>query len=89
MTLRTVTAEVISCPGKLGDAQYTALQINLDGFSSPYVLTLAMPAIGFRALSQQADPLELYRALAQAISSAGIQVEVRRRGENASSIRAA
>ena len=79
MALRTVTAEVISCPGKLGDAHYTALQINVDGFASPYVLTLAMPAIGFRALSQQVDPVDLYHALALAISAAGIKIDVRRR----------
>jgi len=81
MTLRAVTAEVINCPGKLGDAHYAALQINVEGFSSPYVLTLAMPAIGFRALSQQADPAQLYQALAGAISAAGIRVDLRSRGE--------
>jgi hypothetical protein len=81
MTRRIVKAEVINCPGRLGDAHYTALQINVDGFNSPYVLTLAMPAIGFRALSEQADPIVLYEALARAINSAMISVEVRGRGE--------
>ena len=35
-----VTAEVISCPGLLSDDAYSALQINIDGFESPYVLRL-------------------------------------------------
>lgn len=82
MSLRSVSAEVISCPGRLGDAQYTALQVNVDGYSSPYVLTLAMPALGFRALSEQVDPIELYQALAHAINSGGISVDVRGRGEH-------
>ncbi len=80
MAAGNVSAEVISCPGRLGDAQYTALQVNVEGFNGPYVLTLAMPAIGFRALSDQVDPVDLYSALAHAINLAGIDVEVRRRG---------
>lgn len=81
MSIRAVSAEVISCPGNLGDAKYIALQINVDGFNSPYVLTLAMPAIASRALSQQVDPADLYEAMAEAINSARIGVEVRGRGE--------
>ena len=82
MSIRAVSAEVISCPGRLGDAQYNALQINVEGFSSPYVLTLVMPAIATRALSQQAEPLELYATLADAINSAGVGIEISCRGES-------
>jgi len=48
-----VTAEVISCPGQLCDDAYSALQINIEGFESPYVLTLTLRAVGYKALSEQ------------------------------------
>ena len=35
MKLRRVTAEVISCPGQLGNAAFAALQVNVEGFHSP------------------------------------------------------
>lgn len=72
MTARQITADVISCPGRLGDVSYAALQINVEGFDSPYVLTLALPAIGYKALAEQADPIGIYRAIAQAVNNAGI-----------------
>ncbi len=68
VTTPRLTAEVISCPGRLGDVSYTALQVNVDSFESPYVLTLAFPAIGARALAAQIDPVEIYTAIAQAIN---------------------
>ena len=76
MSLGNVKAEVITCPGRLGDAEYFALQINVDGFESPYVLTLRMPAIGARALSERIKPVDLYEAMAQAINLARVHVEV-------------
>ena len=72
----SVSAEVISCPGRLGDVQFSALQINVEGFRSPYVLTLTMPAIGFRALSEQANVEDLYIALARAVNLAQVKVEI-------------
>ena len=69
-----VTAEVITCPGRLGDFEYRALQINIEGFNSPYVLTLALPAVGCHALSEQIDPADLYSTLASAINAAGAKV---------------
>ena len=76
MPLGNVSAEVITRPGRLGDSEYFALQINVEGFDSPYVLTLAMPAIGVRALSERVKPADLYEAMAQAINLAGMQVQV-------------
>jgi hypothetical protein len=76
MPLGNVKAEVITCPGRLGDSEYFALQINVDGFESPYVLTLRMPAIGARALSERIKPVDLYEAMAQAINVAKVQVAV-------------
>jgi hypothetical protein len=72
--MRTLTAEVISCPGRLGDVSYAAVQINMEGFDSPYVLTLALPAIGCRALAAQVDPILIYNAIAQAVNGAGIKL---------------
>lgn len=77
MSARAVTAEVISMPGRLGDVAYAALQINVAGFDSPYVLTLALPAIGYKALAEQADPIALYRALAEAVNKAGVALHER------------
>jgi len=77
MALGSVRADVISCPGTLGDAQYLALQIHVDGFKGPYVLTMAMPAIGFRALSEQVSTADLFEVLAKAINLAQPNVDVK------------
>ena len=37
LALKRLTADVISCPGQLCDDTYSALQINVEGFDSPYV----------------------------------------------------
>jgi hypothetical protein len=76
MPLGNVSAEVIMRPGRLGDSEYCALQINVEGFESPYVLTLAMPAVGVRALSERVKPADLYEAMAQAINLARVHVQV-------------
>jgi hypothetical protein len=74
MARGNLTAGVITCPGRLGDFEYRALQIDIEGFNSPYVLTLALPAVGCHALSEQIDPAELYDTLARAINAAGARV---------------
>lgn len=81
MPLGKISAEVIMRPGRLGDSEYFALQINVEGFDSPYVLTLAMPAIGVRALSERVKPADLYEAMAHAINLARAQVQVVKREE--------
>ena len=83
MPLGNVSAEVITRPGHLGDSEYFALQINVEGFDSPYVLTLAMPAIGVRALSERVKPADLYEAMAQAINIAKVHVDVLKAEEEA------
>lgn len=75
--LNRVTAEVISCPGQLWDDVYSALQINVEGFQSPYVLTLALRAVGYKALSAQGDPRSVFEAIASAVNNANIAVEVK------------
>jgi len=74
--LNRVTAEVISCPGQLWDDSYWALQINLEGLESPYVLTLSLSALGYKALSEQSNPLAVYQAVASAVNNANVLVEV-------------
>lgn len=76
MPIGNISAHVITCPGRLGDFEYTALQIDIAGFSSPYVLTLALPAIGCRALGEQIEPAKLYKALARSINDAQVIVEL-------------
>lgn len=53
----------------------------MEGFESPYVLTLTMPAIGVRALSERIKPADLYEAMAQAINVAKVHVEVLKAAE--------
>ena len=77
MKMGQIKAEVISCPGGLGNAQFSALQLNVAGFQSPYVLTLALRAVGYKALSEQAEPAALFSALARAVNDADIAVPVR------------
>jgi len=77
MSEHLVSAEVINCPGRLGDTLYLALQVNVEGFSSPYVLTLALSKICCAALSKQIDPDSLYHALAAAINLGGVSVTSR------------
>lgn len=72
-----VTAEVISCPGQLCDDAYSALQINIEGFESPYVLTLTLRAVGYKALSEQGDPFAVCQAIAAAVNDARIAVELK------------
>jgi len=72
-----VTAEVISCPGLLSDDAYSALQINIEGFESPYVLTLTLRAVGYKALAEQGDPFAVCQAIAAAVNDARIGVELK------------
>jgi len=69
MTLKEISAELISRPGGLGDASYPALEIQVHGFQSPYVLTLAFPAVVYRALAEQVDPRVVYDAIANAVNA--------------------
>ena len=72
-----ITAEVIECPSRWGDGVYRALEISIEGLTTPYHCVLALPANTYRDISGQVDPAELYAALAEAINQAGINVEVR------------
>ena len=74
MTQGRIKAEVISCPGQLGNTTYRALQLSVEGFDSPYALTLAMRALGYQALAEQADPDALFEELAGAVNDARIAV---------------
>lgn len=64
-----ITAEVITRPGNLGDVSYAALQIAVEGFESPYALTLMMPTVGYKALAEQSDPAKVLEAIAESINS--------------------
>lgn len=74
-----ITAEVISCPGVLGNARFAALQLNVEGFRSPYVLALSLRALAYKALSEQVDPAAVFKALASAVNEADVVVRVRPR----------
>lgn len=66
-----IAANVMTCHGALGDEEYPALEIRLAEFKSPYVLRLALPAVVYKALAEQIDPVLLYEALARAVNSVG------------------
>lgn len=74
--LKRITAEVIECPGQLSNDTYCALQVNIEGFESPYVLTLALRAVGYRALAERADPAAVYGAIAAAVNEARVAIEM-------------
>ncbi len=74
MNQRHISAEVISCPGRLGDLAYPAVQLEVEGFESPYVLTLTLSCIGYRALAEQMDPRAIYEAIASAVNCGQVTV---------------
>ena len=66
---RSITADVISCPGRLHDATYRALEITIEGVEMPYHCVLALPAVACHGLEGQVDIGELYQSLADAINA--------------------
>jgi len=80
MNHNDISAQVISRPGALGDVSYPALEIHLQGFASPYVLTLSFPAVVYRALAEQVDPVLVYDAIAAAVNDAHRQDGAAARG---------
>lgn len=74
---RPVAAHIITCPGRLGDEVYRALEISIEGVVTPFHMVLALPAVSCRALGDQIDPAELYDVLAQAINGSGAGIEMR------------
>lgn len=83
MTKGQISLEVISCPGDLGNTTYSALQLNVEGFESPYVLTLALRALGYKALAEQADPHAVLRVLAEAVNDAEVAVALKTKRDRA------
>lgn len=71
-----LTARVIECPGRWEDAVFEALQIDIEGFKSPFVMTMALPKVSCHALAQQVDPHDVYHLIATAINEAGFTVRV-------------
>lgn len=65
---RAIKAEVILRPGNL-DVTFAALEISVAGLQTPYHFILQMPAIGYKALAEQANPVEVYEAIAKAINA--------------------
>lgn len=77
MSLHPITAEVITCPGRLGDDSFRALEISIESLVTPFHMVLALPAVSCHALARQVEPAELYDVIAGAINGAGVGVEVR------------
>lgn len=77
MALGKVEAQVISMPGKHGDFNYAALCVEVDGLQGPYVLTMALPVVGARALGAQADPMELYEGIAGSINRSHLNIDLK------------
>ena len=66
--MNAITASVITCPGRLGDDIYRALEINIAGVSTPFHAVLALPAVTCHALRESVDVAELYAELARRIN---------------------
>lgn len=71
-----VTAAVIECPGRWEDAIFEAVQIDVEGLKTPFVMTMALPKVSYHALSEFVQPCDLYRAIADAINKARSSVTV-------------
>lgn len=76
MTQQSVHVNVITCPGRLGDEFFRALEIAINGMTTPLHMLFALPAVSCRALSQQVDPAKLYDAMAKAINESRMMIEV-------------
>lgn len=75
--MKLITAEVITCPGRWEDATFQALEISIEGVSSPFHMTMALSKVSVKALAEQVDPDELYAALAAGINASMTRVSVR------------
>ena len=71
-----ITATVIECPGRWEDALFEAVQIDGEGLETPFVMTMALPKVSYRALSEFVKPGDLYQAIAAAINKARSSVKV-------------
>ena len=71
-----ITATVIECPGKWEDSIFEALQIDIAGLKTPFVMTMALPRGSYRALSEFVNPVDLYQAIVDAINRAQASVKV-------------
>ena len=71
-----IIAECISCPGRLGDDTFEALEIRVAGVRSPFHMVLALSKVSVKALVEQVDPTALYTTLADAINQAHVSIEV-------------
>lgn len=71
-----ITATVIECPGNWEDSIFEAVQIDVEGLKTPFVMTMALPKGSYRALSEFVKPCDLYHAIADAINIAQASVKV-------------
>ena len=71
-----ITATVIECPGRWEDSLFEAVQIDVEGVKTPLVMTMALPKVSYRALSEFVKPGDLYQAIADAINKAQASVKV-------------
>lgn len=76
ITERKITATVIECPGRWEDSIFEALQIDIEGVATPFVMTMALPKVCYRALSPFVRPADLYAAIAAAINGAQASINV-------------
>lgn len=64
-----IKAEVISCPGNLGDTAYHTLEIKIEGFESPQHLIMPFPAVAYKSLESIANPLDVLQEIANRINN--------------------
>ena len=76
VTKGNVMASVIECPGRWEDSIFEAVQIDIEGLDTPFVMTMALPKVCYRALSPFVRPADLYKAIAKAINKASLYMEI-------------
>ena len=76
VTEGSITATVIECPGRWEDSFFEAVQIEIEGVNTPFVMTMALPKVCYRALSPFVRPAHLYAAIADAVNRAQSTVKV-------------
>ena len=74
----SITATVIECPGRWEDSIFEAVQIDVEGVTTPFVMTMALPRVSYRALCEFVKPSDLYQVIADAINEAQASVKVER-----------
>lgn len=69
-----LTAEVVTYQGRLGDPEFEALLLHIEGMDDPHMLTMSFPKSTCHGLREKVDTGRLYRLIERAINGACLTV---------------